>query len=150
MKIIIIEEKKGNVTIFTTIRTDSQFIRKTIDATSKKKKKDPLHVRLLSFGVVQRVKKGRRDENLIKSSRPIPSGCGAVSLRTSIVDGDYRGSSRCTWKLGGKAISWEKGAGVTRPSTCRTSEPLHARTHTTSKPASERAPRARTQARTYV
>lgn len=72
----------------------------------------------------------KRDEDHVKSSRPIPSGRGVVALHTSTANGDYRGSPRCTWRLGGKAISWEKGAGVTRPTPWRTSESLHAHART--------------------
>lgn len=72
----------------------------------------------------------KRDEDHVKSSRPILSGRGVVALRTSTASGDYRGSPRCTWRLGGKAISWEKGAGVTRPTPWRTSESLHAHART--------------------
>lgn len=72
----------------------------------------------------------KRDEDRVKSSRPIPFGRGVVALHTSTANGDYRGSPRCTWRLGGKAISWEKGAGVTRPTPWRTSEPLHAHART--------------------
>lgn len=77
-----------------------------------------------------REKERERYEDHVKSSRPIPSGRGIVALYTSTANGDYRGSPRCTWRLGGKAISWEKGAGVTRPTPWRTSESLHAHART--------------------
>lgn len=102
---------------------------KTIGAKLRNIKE--LAARLITF--IRRCEEicmGERDEDRVKSSRPIPSGRGVVALHTSTASGDYRGSPRCTWRLGGKAISWEKGAGVTRPTPWRTSEPLHAHART--------------------
>ncbi|TGZ32125.1 hypothetical protein DBV15_01039 [Temnothorax longispinosus] len=56
-------------------------------------------------------RKRERDEDHVKSSRPIPSGRGVVALRTSTANGDYRGSPRCTWRLGGQSDL--EGCGMT-------------------------------------
>lgn len=101
-------------------------VRKAIVAKSRNIKGLAVRVQLLSYGAEDGDARTRggwrgetRREDRIKSSRPIPSGRGVVALHTSIANGDYRGSPRCTWRLGGKAISWEKGAGVTRPTPWR-------------------------------
>jgi len=120
---------------------------KTIAAKSRNIKE--LAARLITF--IQRCKErcmgGRKTENRVKSSRPIPSRRGVVALRTSTANGDYRRSPRCTWRLGGKAISWEKGAGVTRPTPWRTSEPLHAHARTCARAMHARVRACRTRGR---
>ncbi|EZA57430.1 hypothetical protein X777_02438 [Ooceraea biroi] len=67
----------------------------------------------------QKFATGHRDGDVV-SSATAPRG---ASPRAS------RRQSRRTRLAKATRISWEKGAGVTRPTPWRTSEPLHARTH---------------------
>lgn len=104
--------------------------------------------RVLNYFHTRRRGKMPRDEDRYKiiATNPVRSWCGGVrrcACRSETETTEDRRDARGGGWRGGKTISWEKGAGVTRPTPWRTSEPLHARTR-----ASARA-NARTRTRVW-